>query len=416
MALICIHNATVVSGYAQMPDSAVLIDGDRIADVFSERRFKQKHFGASDIVLDARQNYVMPGLIDTHIHGFGGYGTEDLSTSSILHMSELLAKYGITSFIPTLYPMKTDEMLSGIRAISAAIGFERGATILGIHLEGPFISPDRLGAQRPESVKPVDLDLMNQLYEASDGHIISMTVAPELKGMRELALYCIKMGIVLQAGHTNATYENIIEGMQAGIRHSTHMFNAMSQLHHRNPNAVGAILIQPDLSCEIIADGKHVHPDLVRLLVRDKPDTNIVLVTDALKPTKQAKGPFFANNEEVYLSDKVFLRCTDDVIAGSSLTMIEGLANLVSYGISLESAVKMASSNPARIHKFDRRGELSPDYIADLTIISPNFDVVATMVNGEFVYSTLAATDSANRALDDKPSPRTDQGTNQDRG
>jgi len=112
----------------------------------------------------------------------------------------------------------------------------------------------------------VDLDLMNQLYEASDGHIISMTVAPELKGMRELALYCIKMGIVLQAGHTNATYENIIEGMQAGIRHSTHMFNAMSQLHHRNPNAVGAILIQPDLSCEIIADGKHVHPDLVRLL------------------------------------------------------------------------------------------------------------------------------------------------------
>jgi len=389
MALTCIHNATVVSGYAQMPESAVLIDGDKIVDVFSERRFRQKHFESTDCIIDAGQAYVMPGLIDTHIHGFGGYGTEDLSSTSILRMSELLARHGVSSFIPTLYPMSVDDMLKGIRAICAAIGFEKGATILGIHLEGPFISPLRLGVQRPEFVMPVDLDLMSRLYEASEGHVISMTVAPELKGMRELALYCIKMGIVLQAGHTNATYENIIEGMQAGIRHSTHMFNAMSQLHHRNPNAVGAILIQPDLSCEIIADGKHVHPDLVRLLVRDKPDTNIVLVTDALKPTKQAEGPFFANNEEVYLSDRLFYRSSDDVIAGSSLTMLEGLANLVSYGISLESAVKMASSNPARIHKIGKRGELSPGYIADLTMLSRSFEVLATMVNGKFVFTTM---------------------------
>ncbi|MCE5256638.1 MAG: N-acetylglucosamine-6-phosphate deacetylase [Spirochaetaceae bacterium] len=387
MSLICIHNATVVAGYAQMPDSAVLIDGDRITDVFSERRFRQKRFAESDMIIDAGQAYVMPGLIDTHIHGFGGFGTEDVSTTSILKMSELLAQHGVSSFIPTIYPMSIEDMIKGIRAITAAMGFEKGATILGIHLEGPFISPARLGVQRPEFVKPVNLDLMAQLYEASEGHVISMTVAPELKGMRELALYCIKMGIVLQAGHTNATYENIIEGMQAGIRHSTHMFNAMSQLHHRNPNAVGAILIQPDLSCEIIADGRHVHPDLVRLLVRDKPDTNIVLITDALKPTKQIEGPFLANNEEVYLNDKLFYRKSDNVIAGSSLTMLEGLRNLVSYGISLESAVKMASSNPARIHKIGKRGELSPGFIADLTIMSRSFEVMATMVNGKFVFS-----------------------------
>jgi N-acetylglucosamine-6-phosphate deacetylase len=193
------------------------------------------------------------------------------------------------------------------------------------------------------------------------------------------------MGIVLQAGHTDATYENMLEGMQAGIRHSTHLFNAMSSLHHRNPNAVGAVLIQPDLCCEIIADGRHVHPDLIRLLVRDKPDTNIVLVTDALKPTEQASGPFIANGEEVYLDDRLFYRRHDDVIAGSSLTMVEGLRNLVAYGIPI--AVKMASPNPARILKLQLMGEISPGYFADLTVLDKDFAVRLAMVRGRFVYA-----------------------------
>src|SRR5262249_5509333 len=159
----------------------------------------------------------------------------------------------------------------------------------------------------------------------------NMTVAPELRGMRELALYALSQNIVLQAGHTDATYENMVEGMQAGILHSTHFFNAMSRLHHRDPGAVGAILIHPDLSCEIIADGHHVHPELVKLLVRDKPTSKIVLVTDALKPTAQTEGPLFANNEEVELKDGFFKRKKDDVIAGSALTMLAGVKNLAEW-------------------------------------------------------------------------------------
>ncbi len=387
MSTICIHNATVVAGYAQMPESAVLIEDDTIVDVFSERRFLQRHFSPGDTVIDAGGDYIVPGLIDSHIHGFGGFGTEDLSSDSILYMSEKLALFGVTAFCPTLYPMSEEDMMKGIRAIVAAMGMEKGAIILGVHLEGPFISPARLGVQRKEFVRPVDLELMQKLYEASEGHIVNMTVAPELKGMRELALYGNKVGIVLQAGHTDATYENMIEGMQAGIRHSTHFFNAMSRLHQRNPNAVGAILIQPDLSCEIIADGRHVHPDLIRLLVRDKPDTNIVLVTDALKPTEQIGGPYMANHEEVYLNDKLFLRKCDDVIAGSSLTMVEGLKNLVQFGIPLEVAVKMASPNPARILKLPRMGEISPGFFADLTLLSRDFAVRLSMVRGKFVFA-----------------------------
>ncbi len=385
---LCIHNATVIAGYARMDRSAVLVEGTDITDIFSERRFSQKVFGPEVRLLDAGGAYLFPGLIDTHIHGIGGYGTEDMRADSIRQMSRILPQWGVTAFIPTIYPMAEEDMILSIRAVVEAMGQEEGAEIVGIHLEGPFISPSMLGVQRMEFVQPVDLALMQRLWDASEGRIVSMTVAPELKGMRELALFCNRLGIVLQAGHTDASYENMIEGMQAGIRHATHMFNAMSRLHHRNPNAVGAVLIQPDLSCEIIADGLHVHPDLIRLLFRDKPEGNIVLVTDSLKPTKQdSGGPLFANDEEVYFSNNLFFRASDGVIAGSSLTMIEGIRNLVEFGVPLESAIKTASANPARIFGLRDRGMISPGYRASMVLADRNFKVRMTAVNGRIVYA-----------------------------
>jgi N-acetylglucosamine-6-phosphate deacetylase len=209
-----------------------------------------------------------------------------------------------------------------------------------------------------------------------------MTVAPELKGMRELALFCIKKGIILQAGHTNAKYENMVEGMQAGILHSTHLFNAMSKLDHRNPNAVGAVLIHPEMSCEIIADGFHVHPDLFKLLLRDKPVDKIVLITDALKPTEQKEGPFFANGEEVVFRDGIFHRKIDDIIAGSALTMIRGVKNLAASGFSLEDAVKTASFNPANVMRYRNKGAIIPGHDADLTVFDRDFNILAVIIGG----------------------------------
>jgi len=294
---LCIHNATVLNGISQMGDCAVLIDGGKIADIFSENRFRQKIFDNDVTVIDAHGMYVAPGLIDTHIHGFKGHGTDDCTTEGILRMSADLADYGVTAFNPTMYPSDEATMISSIKAIVRAMGREEGAKIMGIHLEGPFISPYKLGVQRPETVRSVDLDLMERLWEASEGHIVNMTVAPELKDMRRLALMCIDKGIVLQAGHTDAAYSNMVEGMQAGIFHSTHFFNAMSQMHHRNPGAVGAVLIHPEMTCEIIADGVHVHPDLFKLLQKDKTSDQIVLVTDALTPTEETGEHLTANGE-----------------------------------------------------------------------------------------------------------------------
>ena len=193
----------------------------------------------------------------------------------------------------------------------------------------------------------------------------------------------------MQAGHTNAEYQHMVEGMQAGILHSTHLFNAMSQLHHRNPGAVGAVLIHPEMSCEIIADGVHVHPDLFKLLARDKPLEKIILVTDGLTPTEQESGPLMANGEEVVYEGGCFHRTADGVIAGSSLTMIRGIKNLVKYGFSISDAVRAASSTPAAVMHYTKKGMLIPGYDADIAVFDKQFNIIASIVRGVFKKNLL---------------------------
>jgi len=404
---VCLHNGTVLTGFAAMERCAVLVEDGFISDVFSQKRFEQRSFGPKDLVIDVGGACIAPGFIDTHVHGTGGHGTEDsvfcdpetddktateIGTRAVLEMSKTLARQGVTAFNPTLYPSPPELMLRAVRAVSSAMGCEEGARIMGLHLEGPFISPGKLGVQKSETVMPVDIGFMEKLWDASGGNIVNMTIAPELKGMRSLALFCIKKGIVLQAGHTDAKYENMVEGMQAGILHSTHLFNAMSRLDHRNPNAAGAILIHSEISCEIIADGFHVHPDLLQLLIRDKPIDKIVLVTDGLKPTEQKEGPFMANGEEVVFRDGAFRRVRDDVIAGSGLTMARGVRNLVESGISLSNAVRTASFNPAHIMGYILQGAIIPGRLADITVFDKNFDIRLVMVGGKIVQGDDNAT------------------------
>ena len=380
---ICLHNATILTGFSVMKNCAIYIKDGKIIDVFNDNRFKNKNLNQNVKFINVNNAFVSPGFIDTHIHGIGGFGTDDNSAESILKMSEILPKYGVTSFIPTLYASPEKKLIQQIKSIVKAMGKEKGANILGLHLEGPFISPERLGVQSKEALSPVDMNLMEKLWKASQGKIINMTIAPELKGMRELALYCIEKGIILQAGHTNATYEQMLEGMQVRILHTTHLFNAMSRMHHRDPGAVGAVFIHPEISCEFIADGIHINHNLIKLLLQSKPLDKLVLITDSLKPTKQHHLPLIANGEEVYL-DGCFYRKSDDVIAGSALTMIEGVQNLVSYGLSIEQASRVASTNPANILNIKNKGQIAPGFDADLVIFNQDYQILHTIINGKF--------------------------------
>jgi N-acetylglucosamine-6-phosphate deacetylase len=390
MQKICLHRGKIYTGVASIENGSVIINDGIIEDVVSEHRLKSKLLPHDTLFVELNGRSVAPGFIDTHIHGFEGFDTANGTVEDFLGISKGLPQIGVTSFCPTLYPQESHEMLQTIKAGRHSMGREVGARINGLHLEGPFLSCQKLGVQRPETIKPVDLNFMKEMYKAASGAISIMTVAPELTNMRDLALYCSSKDIILSAGHTNASYENMMEGIQAGILHCTHVFNAMRQLHHRDPGCVGAILIHSDLSCEVIADGFHVHPALIKLLLRNKPDSKIILVTDALGPTgKKGIGPFYANQEEVFLSeDGVWRRVKDQVIAGSALTLDRAVFNMSQWGASKEGALRMAASNAALLlHKEKETGYLLPDKLADVIIFDDQtMQIHATYVQGILKY------------------------------
>lgn len=327
---------------------------------------------------------IAPGFIDTHIHGIEGHGTDDQSPDSILKMSESLTKYGVTSFIPTLYSAPRDKMIKDIKSITAAMGKEKGSQN-SRHSSGGdrFISPGTSRRTDAGFAQPGRSEAHagtlgrrgkeNHQHDGSAGTQRHARTFPLLHRQRHRPA----------GGTHNATYEQMVEGMQVRILHVTHLFNAMSRMHHRDPNAVGAVFIHPKMSCEIIADGIHINPNLIKFLLRCKPIDKLVLVTDSLKPTKQTEHPLMANGEEVYL-DKCFYRKSDDVIAGSALTMSDGVRNLVSFGISLDQAVQMASTNPANIMRQEHLGLIAPGYDADLVVLDQNLTPVYTIVKGEF--------------------------------
>ncbi|HIV98697.1 MAG TPA: N-acetylglucosamine-6-phosphate deacetylase [Candidatus Ornithospirochaeta avicola] len=312
---------------------------------------------------------VLPGFIDTHIHGFGGYGTEDCSAESILKMSENLIRFGITSFFPTIYTDTEEKMIRSIRAVSEAKGKEKGAEIAGIHIEGPFISPDKIGAQNPLGRKDPSAEWFLKYLEAGGGLVKAMTIAPELPGIEEVALEAKKQGVVLLMGHTNCKYAEAIHGYNSGITHATHLFNAMRGLSHREPGTVGAVLTT-DMTCEIIADGLHVNQQLTKYIFDTKTSDKVCIITDSLKPTEQEEGPFYANDVEVEIDNGLWVtKGRPELIQGSSLTMYKGFMNALNWGCSVYDASKMTSTTPARIYDLKNRGKIEIGYKADLVLL-----------------------------------------------
>ena len=372
-----ILNARLIMPDGVLPDYCLEIQDGKIAALFSNQKLQELPKEAQ--LIDAQGAYVAPGLIDTHIHGFAGFGPEHAAEKDLLEMSARLAKAGVTAFCPTLYCGQPADMRRIIENTVGAFGKETGAHILGYHLEGPFISPHKPGVMKPQDIAPIDMATLEKLYAAARGHITNMTIAPELPGIEKVAAFAKEHHILLQAGHTNATYAQFLKGAQLGIRHATHLFNAMSPFNHRDPGAAGAVMLHPEISAEIIADGIHVHPDVVGFLRRIKPLENIILVTDALLPTGQEKGPFIANGEEVVF-DGVWKRKTDGVIAGSALTMLQGVSNLVSFGYTLPEAVQCASTNPARLLGLSAKGKLEIGADADIVLFDNHFRPVRTLI------------------------------------
>ena len=381
MNKIFILNVSAVTGGEIKPQHTLVIENGRIAALLPNQEVQELPADAQ--LIDANGAYAAPAFIDLHIHGFAGYGPESAQAEDLLQMSQALAKQGVGAFCPTLYCGSAQQMLHILKSLATAVGKEKGAKILGFHLEGPFISPQKPGVMKPEDILTPDVTLLKQLYDAAQGHITNITLAPELAGLEPVIRFCQEHHILMQAGHTNASYEAFLNAARQGVTHTTHLFNAMSGFNHRSPGAAGAVLMHPEISCEIIADGVHVHPDVVGFLGKIKPPQQIALVTDALKPTGQAAGPFLANGEEVVLEGGVWRRKTDKVIAGSALTMLKGVANLTRFGFTLPQAVMCATAVPARLLGLTDRGVLAPGMAGDIVLFDKQFNLIQTVLSAQ---------------------------------
>ncbi|WP_306009903.1 N-acetylglucosamine-6-phosphate deacetylase [Bacillus sp. MMSF_3328] len=360
---------------------------------------KIKSFGPADelggqsadktIELDAGAT-LAPGFIDLHIHGAGGADTMDSTPEALQTIARTLPAEGTTSFLATTITQER-SLIEKALANAAAYkpeGFE--AEMLGIHLEGPFINEKRKGAQPLEHILKSDVELFKAWQEKSGQLIRLVTLAPELEGGKELVRHLAETGVIASIGHSDADYEEVREAVEAGATHVTHLFNGMKGLHHREPGTAGAALLFKELIVEMIADGVHVRPEMIKLALNSKGIDGMVLITDSMRAKCLKNGTYDLGGQDVTVKDGMAL-LEDGTLAGSILRMKDSVKNMTKFAdITLAEAVKLASENPAKQLKvFDRKGSIAEGKDADLTVLNENMDIVLTICRGKVAYNHL---------------------------
>jgi N-acetylglucosamine-6-phosphate deacetylase len=338
-------------------------------------------------VVDLDETILAPGFIDMHIHGGAGHDVMEPDPQALPTVERFLYKHGVTTYFPTTVTAPLDQTLAALDRLANAIERDAGhspqqARPIGIHLEGPFISHLRPGVHPPADLLRPTLATFDRFWEAARGHIKVMTIAPELEGARDVIREANRRGVCVSMGHSDADLLQAQEGVAAGIRHATHTFNAMRPLEHRDPGIIGEVLTDDRLSAEIIADGIHVDPVVVRVFLRTKGTDAAVLVTDATAATGMPNGRYRLGSLEVEVKDGKCMR--DGRLAGSILTMDQAVRNIVRFADwDLQQAVRLATINPARASRLPAKtGTLAPGAAADIVALNRRGDVLRTIVRG----------------------------------
>lgn len=340
--------------------------------------------------VDLRGRWLVPGFVDLHVHGGGGGDFMAPDPEAHRRAARFHARHGTTALLATTVTASPEALETAVQALAGSVGGDTGgARILGIHLEGPYLSVERRGAQNPRWIRDPDAAELARMLAVGAGSVLMVTLAPERPGALELVRRATAEGVVVAAGHTDATYDVIVRAVEAGLRHAIHTYNGMRGLHHREPGALGAVLDLAEVTCEVIADGLHVHPAAVRLLHRAKGTAGTVLVTDAVAPTGMPDGDYLLGDLPVRLAGGISeLAGQPGTLAGSTLTMDAAVRHAVAWlGVTLPEAVRMAASNPARVLGLEGRlGRIAPGCLADMVALDEDLRVWGTMVGGRWVY------------------------------
>ncbi len=332
---------------------------------------------------------LVPGFIDEHIHGAGGSDAMDATNEALQTISEYLAMEGTTGFLATTMTQSKENINNALKAAASAIknGKFRGAEVLGVHLEGPFISPKHVGAQPLEYVLNPSVAEFEKFQRAAEGNIKIVTLAPEENGGTELTEALKKQGVVASIGHTGATFSDVEKAVRSGARSVTHTYNAQTGLHHREAGVVGAAMLFNELNCEMICDGIHVSIPAIKLVIKNKPHDKFTLITDAMRAKGMPDGVSELGGQEVFVKGGE-ARLKDGTLAGSVLKMNVAIKNLVErVGVPFTDAVDFATANPAKnIGLFGERGSIEVGKRADFTVLKKDYEVEMTMVGGNVVY------------------------------
>lgn len=386
MQPIVIHADRVLTPFEEISDAVVVIHGSKISAV-GRRDMVEVPRGAREIAAPGKT--VVPGFVDVHIHGAGGHDVMEGTSEALEIIAATVARHGTTSLVATTVTASEAQTCSSVAAISRFIlaaglspARELTAEIVGIHFEGPFISPARRGVHPAEWIAAPSPAYLARILEHARGTAQILTLAPELPGARELITLARSAGLVVSLGHTNATYQEARTAIADGARHAAHVFNAMRPFSHRETGVLGAVLTSPEVSAELIADGVHVDAPAMRMLVDVKTPERVILVSDGISATGMPDGKYQLGTFEVKVSGGV-CRNAQGKLAGSTLTLDRALRNMVALGVPLISAVRMVTSNPARqIGLGAKKGVLAAGADADLVLLDANLQVSGVMTRG----------------------------------
>jgi N-acetylglucosamine-6-phosphate deacetylase len=340
-------------------------------------------------VVDGRGCVLLPGFIDVHVHGGDGADAMDADGDGLRRMARFHATHGVTALLPTTWSAPPDTLEPAVAAIAGAAGpVDGGATILGAHLEGPWINPARAGAQDPAGIRPPDVLEARRLLELGRGLVRLVALAPEMPGARDVIGLCRERGVVVATGHTEASWEEMVAAVAAGVRHVTHTFNAMAGVGHREPGTAGAALALPELRCELIADGHHVHAGAMAVLARAKGPEGVVLISDAVRAAGLPDG-------DVDLGGRTAQHCcgavrlADGRLAGSVLTLDVALRTFAAAsGWDWPDLARAVAGNAADALGLTAKGRLAAGLDADLVLLADDDagEVALTVVEGRVVY------------------------------
>lgn len=373
----------------EIQDALVVVEDGKVSELGSRSRSPLPSHAK---VVDFGESVLTPGFFDIHMHGGAGVDAMRASASEFSRLGKFLIQHGVTAYFPTTVAAPLDATYKALERLADAIeaaesdGAANGHSVearpLGIHLEGPFLSHKRRGVHPPEYLVEPTLKIFNELWQAARGHARILTIAPEISGAIEVIAEAARRGVCVSIGHSDADMPVARKAVNSGARHATHTFNAMRPLDHRQPGIIGEVLSDDGITADVIADGIHVSPEVVKVFLQAKGSERAVLITDAISATGMPDGKYQLGPIEVDVKDG---KCTaNNSLAGSVLTMDRAVRNVTQFSTwSLRDAVRAATLNPASaVRMTDLYGAFKPGARADFAVLSPEGNVLKTIVGG----------------------------------